>query len=136
MNVASTVHCKRISRKDKNYVYLGRPSKFGNPFHIGKDGPRAVVIKKYLKWLIRRIEAGYITIHDFKQLVGKKCGCWCHPKPCHVDIVVLLTNSIVEWRDRIKTTRQLLELVNSIELNAEGRVVGYIDFTFNKGKGG
>ena len=116
MNVASTVHCKRISRGTKDYVYLGRPSKFGNPFHIGKDGTRAVVIKKYLKWLIQRIEGGYITIHDFKQLVGKKCGCWCHPKPCHVDIVIFIVNQIY----RIRTNKRLITFVKSLSVNSDG----------------
>lgn len=38
------VHCK----KDKYDVYIGRPSKFGNPFSIGKDGDRIEVCQKHL----------------------------------------------------------------------------------------
>ena len=37
------VHCKKYSYD----VYIGRPSKYGNPFEIGKDGNRTEVIKKF-----------------------------------------------------------------------------------------
>ena len=32
-------------------VYIGRPSKWGNPFVVGKDGTREEVIGKYKKWI-------------------------------------------------------------------------------------
>jgi len=32
-------------------VYIGRGSKWGNPFRIGPDGDRAAVIAKYQRWL-------------------------------------------------------------------------------------
>lgn len=41
------VHCKR----DPHDVYIGRPSKFDNPFVIGPDGTREEVIEKYRNWL-------------------------------------------------------------------------------------
>jgi hypothetical protein len=41
------VHCRR----EKYDVYIGRPSKWGNPFVVGRDGNRLEVIKKYRLWL-------------------------------------------------------------------------------------
>ena len=35
-----------------NAVYVGRPTIWGNPFVIGKDGSRAEVIAKYETWLM------------------------------------------------------------------------------------
>jgi hypothetical protein len=35
-------------------VYIGRPSIWGNPFVIGRDGDRAEVIGQYEAWLTRR----------------------------------------------------------------------------------
>ena len=32
-------------------VYIGRGSKWGNPFRIGPDGDRLAVIAKYERWL-------------------------------------------------------------------------------------
>ena len=37
------VHCKR----EPFDIYIGRPSKWGNPFVIGRDGNREQVIEKY-----------------------------------------------------------------------------------------
>ena len=42
------VHCK----KEKYDVYIGRPSKWGNPFTIGKDGTREEVIQKYREYIL------------------------------------------------------------------------------------
>jgi Domain of unknown function (DUF4326) len=35
-------------------VYVGRPSKWGNPFLIGRDGSRDEVIAKYRAWIVRQ----------------------------------------------------------------------------------
>jgi Domain of unknown function (DUF4326) len=32
-------------------VYIGRGSKWGNPFRIGPDGDRVAVIAQYERWL-------------------------------------------------------------------------------------
>ena len=32
-------------------VYIGRGSKWGNPFRIGPDGDRAAVIAKFERWI-------------------------------------------------------------------------------------
>ena len=42
--MARVVHCKKSQ-------YIGRPSKWGNPFTIGRDGTRAEVIEKYARYL-------------------------------------------------------------------------------------
>jgi hypothetical protein len=33
-------------------VYVGRPSKWGNPFTIGRDGDRAEVFQRYREYLM------------------------------------------------------------------------------------
>lgn len=75
-------------RREEYDVYIGRPSKWGNPFVIGKDGTRATVIAKYEKWIRSRPE----LIADLHELRGKVLGCWCSPKPCHGDVLVKLVN--------------------------------------------
>ena len=78
------VHCKR----EPYDVYIGRPSKWGNPFSIGKDGTREEVILKYLKWLKNQPE----LIAALPELKGKRLGCWCAPKACHGDMLAKLAN--------------------------------------------
>lgn len=76
------VHCKR----EYYDLYIGRPSIWGNPFTIGKDGDRETVIKKYRSWLLTRPDL-LAKIHELK---GKTLGCWCKPAACHGDILIEL----------------------------------------------
>ena len=86
---------KVLNRKDvsnpPNSVYIGRPSKWANPFIIGKDGTREEVIEKYKNWLL---ETEWTTglILDIGELRGKDLVCWCSPLPCHGDILLELAN--------------------------------------------
>lgn len=80
----NVVHFKR-----KEYdVYIGRPSKWGNPFEIGKDGDRGTVIRKYREWVVTQPHL-MAALHE---LQGKVLGCWCSPKACHGDVLALLAN--------------------------------------------
>ena len=78
------VHCKH----EQHDVYIGRPSKWGNPFAIGKDGDRATVIAKYQAWIIQQ-PALMASLHELK---GKTLGCWCAPQACHGDVLSALAN--------------------------------------------
>ena len=74
------VHCK----KEPFDVYIGHPSKWGNPFVIGHDGTREERISKYEAYIMDRPD----LIRDLSELQGKTLGCWCKPKACHGDILV------------------------------------------------
>lgn len=78
------VHCKKSSYD----VYIGRPSKWGNPFMIGRDGNRMEVIQKYRAWLMNRQD----LIDALPELKGKILGCWCSPQACHGDVLAELAN--------------------------------------------
>lgn len=72
-------HCKREAYD----VYIGRPSKWGNPYTIGVDGTREEVIKKFLLYLSKKPELQR-ALHELRD---KRLGCWCAPKPCHGDVL-------------------------------------------------
>jgi len=76
------VHCK----KERYDVYIGRPSKWGNPFTIGKDGTREEVVEKYKEW----IEKQSNLMNSLDELKDKVLGCWCFPKLCHGNILIEL----------------------------------------------
>ena len=78
------VHCKR----DEYDVYVGRPSRWGNPYHVGVDGSRAKVIAKYEAWLLEQVATGDITLEDLADLEGKRLACWCAPLICHAAVLV------------------------------------------------
>ena len=66
-------------------VYIGRPSKWGNPFVIGKDGTRKEVIQKYREWLSQHPE---LIEAARRELAGKDLVCYCAPKACHGDVLI------------------------------------------------
>ena len=71
-------------------VYIGRPSKWGNPFTIGRDGDRAQVILKYKEWIVQQPE----LIKAAKaELRGKNLTCFCAPLACHGDVLMQIANS-------------------------------------------
>jgi Domain of unknown function (DUF4326) len=68
-------------------VYVGRPSKWGNPYSVKTYG-RANALRLYRIWLHERG-----PINDIEELRGKDLVCWCAPKPCHADYLLELANS-------------------------------------------
>lgn len=78
--ITRVVHCK----KEPYDIYIGRPSVWGNPFKIGKDGNREEVITKYKEWVNNQPN----LLDKIHTLEGKTLGCWCSPKPCHGDVLI------------------------------------------------
>lgn len=72
-------------------VYVGRPTKWGNPFVLGRDGTRAEVIARHRDWMTQHhpelIEAAR------RELRGYDLACWCAPKPCHADFWLEVANA-------------------------------------------
>lgn len=70
-------------------LYIGRPSNFGNPFVIGKDGSREVVIEKYRQYLWRLIQTNPLVVADLQSLGDYDyLVCFCAPLACHGDVLV------------------------------------------------
>jgi len=84
MAKAKVVHCRR----DPYDIYVGRPSKWGNPFVVGENGTRSEVIKRYREWILEQPEL-LAEVHTLK---GKVLGCWCAPLPCHGTVLVELAD--------------------------------------------
>jgi len=120
---------KRIQRKrtkgwkmPENAIYVGRPTKWGNPFKLSPSGfvmlldPRD---GKWNKWSVTRnhdlqtivniyetwingtiIFPEWMKPPDISELKGKDLACWCpiiHKNkyvPCHADILLSLANDI------------------------------------------
>lgn len=80
---------KYTMKSDDAGVNIMRPSKWGNPFIIGKHGDRDDVIMKY---------KAHINNHPtLKQqakieLKGKNLVCCCAPLACHGDILLAIAN--------------------------------------------
>lgn len=59
-------------------IYIGRGSKWGNPFFIGRDGTREEVVEKYREMLLFSD-----MVLEVKELIGHDLVCFCSPKACH-----------------------------------------------------
>lgn len=70
-------------RKSAYDVYIGRGSKWGNPFPMRHEGDRDYVIDMYEDYA-----RDTFTKEDLIPLVGKRLGCYCKPKLCHGDVLV------------------------------------------------
>jgi len=96
---------KRIQRKRSkgwrmppNTVYVGRPTKYGNPYKVTsfslkiKGMDRENAIRMYETWLSQKLEA---DPHFLDELKGKDLACWCPLEdkhrnivPCHADVII------------------------------------------------
>ncbi len=85
------VHCKQ-----EDYdVYIGRPSKWGNPYsHKPGMAPwpvetREDAIRLYEEWIRSQPE---LIEAAKKELKDKVLGCWCKPLDCHGDVLLRIAN--------------------------------------------
>jgi hypothetical protein len=93
---------KRKSGIPAGAIYIGRGSKWGNPFRIGPDGDRATVISKYERWLRDQ----HHLLRALDELRGHHLVCFCAPLACHGDLLLWLANAsrehrIAWWRGQI-----------------------------------
>ena len=118
-NIVLIMELKRIQRKrvkgwkmPENTVYVGRPTKWGNPFRVEEDsaGVFAVVsdddfvlyssfnkkdclnvcLENYKEHISHEHNLGIINIENLK---GKNLACFCKEgEPCHADILLKLAN--------------------------------------------
>lgn len=82
------VYNKRDKDIPAGAVYVGRPTKWGNPYVIGKDGSRADVIEKFEEALL----LDDVGMDHLEELRGKDLVCWCAPLPCHADVLMKYAN--------------------------------------------
>lgn len=101
---------KQVSPNGLPIIYVGRPSKWGNPFKIGdkisakdigNESPLPIkilqtpfqVVLAYRFW-VDNTPAGARLKKDVSELKGKNLACWCKiGEPCHADILLKLANT-------------------------------------------
>lgn len=109
---------KRNDPISKGAVYVGRPSKWGNPFKVNdpllphglsKVGKYQLVVDEYRKYLLSSRE----LMKALPELKGKDLVCWCSPLPCHADVLLELANK-GEGRKMDKPTQKHIIEADSI----------------------
>lgn len=100
--MSKVVHCKR----EPYDVYIGRPSKWGNPFsHIPGKGEclvdsREEAIACYELYIT---EFNPALLEQVGELSGKVLGCWCAPNSCHGDVLAKLADQATANRHHGQT---------------------------------
>ena len=91
-------------RMPPNTVYVGRPTKWGNPCKVGmfRDYDAAAAVRDYRLWLeratqVRSFENTYgkpPSIDEIQaEMRDKDLVCWCPlDQPCHADVLLELAN--------------------------------------------
>lgn len=85
------MHRLVVNKRTANYdVYIGRGSKWGNPFTLADyDNNRELVLKLYNQWLHDNKK----LLSQLGELTGKVLGCYCAPKKCHGDLLARMSNN-------------------------------------------
>jgi len=74
--------------KEPYDICIMRPSIYGNPFIIGRDGTREEVIEKFRVYFYNRIKTDKYFLIMVQKLKGLILGCCCAPQSCHGNIYV------------------------------------------------
>lgn len=92
-----------------NTVYVGRPSKWGNPWGVNdgdEDSPSgglaslhrvnsaAEAVAMFRQRLMENLMESDESVDILIQLRGKNLACWCQlDQPCHADVLLELANA-------------------------------------------
>lgn len=86
---------KRIQRRrtrgwrmPENTVYVGRPSKWGNPFRVGGSVDAAAAVANFERSITPARRSEIVAA-----LRGRNLACWCRlGEPCHADVLMRIAN--------------------------------------------
>lgn len=82
-----------------DYVYIGRrnlhynlpQSVWANPYRLSSDEQPGATIERYQEYILKEIEKKSVNIAELR---GKILVCWCHPEPCHGDVLLKLIHEL------------------------------------------
>ena len=79
----------RTETYPRGSVYVGRPTKWGNPIRLAGEDSRDAVIREYEEYLASRPD---LVAAAKAELRGRSLVCWCAPKACHADVLLRVAN--------------------------------------------
>lgn len=114
--MAKVVNVRKADKR--SYVYIGRPSQWGNPYTVDQYG-RGGAIAKFKEAMDKRTD----LYQWLAPLRGQDLGCYCAPQPCHGDMILHWLDThpvtVVPWPevkvgDRVigRTTSGVVKAIN------------------------
>jgi len=98
-SIPRRIQRKRVKgwRMPEGAVYVGRPTKWGNPFEVDVHGDAATCAFLYCEWLAGRVEAPRMVrrplVRELVELRGRDLVCWCPlDQWCHADFLLDVAN--------------------------------------------
>lgn len=89
MMAAAPVRVQRFRRHPlpPGAVYVGRPTRWGNPFRIGPDRTRSEAVAEFRTWLRACLAADPTFLDPLRG--ARFLACWCplDGGPCHADVI-------------------------------------------------
>lgn len=88
---------KRDPNVPTDAVYVGRPTKWGNPFKIGQqirdDEGNGFKVDRDMAIQLFKMNMLPLLVEDARrELRGKELVCWCAPAACHADVLLEIAN--------------------------------------------
>ena len=81
---------KRGDRKTpRDAVFVGRPTKWGNPFKMHDEKDRASVCERFEAYMASNPE---LCADAKRELKGRHLICFCAPRQCHADTLLRIAN--------------------------------------------
>jgi hypothetical protein len=84
--------------KDSKYVFIGRPSRWGNPFRVQGEHTRNESIQRFANHLahhLDRLDSKAIQALQ-AELREKILVCYCKPKRCHGDVLAAFADRPID----------------------------------------
>lgn len=80
-------------RMPVDVVYVGRPSRWANPFVISEHQTREQAVANFRRALLEgRLQNSVARVR--RELAGRDLACWCPlDQPCHADVLLELANA-------------------------------------------
>lgn len=109
---------KVINSKIDSYdIYIGRGSKWSNPFVMKSEKDRNDVVLKYTIWINSQRD----LLLSLSELKDKRLGCFCAPRACHGDVLKKLAESryIKNWFSNMERLDEPIKYQNTLYYTVE-----------------
>ena len=82
-------------RKPAGVIYVGRPTCWGNPYRVGRDGSAIECVEKFERLCaLKRKQTPGAFREWIAPLRSHDLACWCPVgAPCHADVLLEMANA-------------------------------------------
>ena len=85
-------------RKPEGVVTVARPTRWGNPFVVGKEAnDRTEAVELFRAWVVGDDPRAVWIRDHVHELAGRTLACWCpQPGPCHALVLAEMADEVAD----------------------------------------